>query len=292
MWNPNLDVQFKYPGPVAAQVETSRFINWSIAHVAWLLHVAPMEKSPGFTSGIPRPYQQPQFQLPGVLFAELWHEILPTPGGKLPQATSQAASWRRPGLWRQITKQIHSCSIHLDATEQIAHYSIHLCMRLFEARCDTLHLSFGEHACQNHLNPLPNSFTPCFTHLARSQTFLSTSPDISSAFKRLADFWWVITCWSRIVFSSENADGYCRVEDGRVVVRQGKTKEGKDTSGSRLHVFVGNRHGDLFSLALDEVMCSPIRGSHWRTYRHYDLNGTSDMTTTLNSVLWSTEQFF
>ena len=65
----------------------------------------------------------------------------------------------------------------------------------------------------------------------------------------------------------------------------GKAEEGKDPSGSRLHVFVGNRHGDLFSLALDEVMCSPIRGSHWRTYRHYDLNGTSDMTTTLNSVL-------
>ena len=145
---------------MAAQVERSHFINWSIAHVAWLLHVPPMEKSPGFTSGIPRPYQQPQFQLPGVLFAELWHEILPTPGGKLPQATSQAASWRPPGLWRQITKQIHSCSIHLDATQRVAHYSIHLCMRLFEARCDTLHLSFGEHVWQNHLNPLPNSFTP------------------------------------------------------------------------------------------------------------------------------------
>lgn len=38
----------------------------------------------------------------------------------------------------------------------------------------------------------------------------------------------------------------------------GKTEEGKDPYGSRLHVFVGNRHGDLFSLALDEVCAAQL----------------------------------
>lgn len=139
-------------------------------------------------------------------------------------------------------KQIHSCSIHLDATQRVAtlqHTSLH----------ETVWSQMWY-------------FTPIFWRTRLPKPFKSITKLFHPLLHTPCKISNLLVDISRYIFSLQKV-GRFLVGDhmlipDRILVEllwcqlwaSGKTEEGKDPSGSRLHVFVGNRHGDLLAWRL------------------------------------------